>query len=67
METKEELEVLALCGVDYIQGFFFGRPQMVPVPPLPEAVETLADIRNSTRLENSGMTAADKGEFTCFD
>lgn len=47
VETKEELEVLALCGVDYIQGFFFGRPQMVPVPPLPEAVKTLADIRNS--------------------
>ncbi len=66
VETKEELEVLALCGVDYIQGFFFGRPQMVPVPPLPEAVEHWLTSGVPTRLENSGMTAADKEEVYMF-
>lgn len=47
VETLDELKVLTLCGVDYIQGYFFGKPQMVPSMPLPEALEALAEARGS--------------------
>ncbi|NPA54337.1 MAG: EAL domain-containing protein, partial [Aquificae bacterium] len=31
VETKEELETLRAIGIDYVQGYYFGKPSSEPV------------------------------------
>lgn len=42
VETRAEMETLLSFGVDYLQGFYFGRPQDEPQPPAQQAVDALA-------------------------
>lgn len=37
VETHREMETLISCGVDYLQGYYLGRPEFT-VPQVPEAV-----------------------------
>lgn len=41
VETVEEMNTLMLIGIDYMQGFLFGRPQEFPCQPEPKAIEAL--------------------------
>lgn len=45
VETAEELQVLLECGTDYFQGYFFGKPELIPQEPYPRALAQLAALR----------------------
>lgn len=47
IETKAEMEILVQCGVEYLQGYYFGHPTLIPQPPYEEAICALADARSA--------------------
>lgn len=46
VETEQELEWVEAHGVDYVQGFLFGRPVCPPAPPRPLSARGRAAVAN---------------------
>lgn len=46
VETVEEMKVLVQCGVDYMQGYFFGKPEHNPQLPYAGSLESLIQAVN---------------------
>ena len=51
VETREEVEVLIQFGVDYMQGYYFGKPVFEPSPINPSVLE---DIQRIYKKMNKG-------------
>jgi len=45
VELREEMEVLIAFGVDYLQGYYLGKPTYQPMPELPERREEILKIQ----------------------
>ncbi len=43
VETREEMEVLIHCGVDYLQGYYISLPSMPPLMPSREIIGQMTD------------------------
>ena len=43
VETREEMETLLAIGVDYFQGYYFGKPERIPQQTNPEAKAALLE------------------------
>jgi len=52
VETKEEMETLVQCGVDYLQGYYFGRPSYEIQPIDPSSLGDMNKIYSKLRKEN---------------
>ncbi|MEG0766946.1 MAG: EAL domain-containing protein, partial [Clostridia bacterium] len=52
VENEAEMRTLVELGVDYMQGFFFGKPQLEPQHAILEAVETLLRVRRKIEQAN---------------
>ena len=51
VETEEEMKTVINCGVDLLQGYYFGHPLFVPKPLSPEIAEKIrqaAEKRNES-------------------
>lgn len=46
VETREELEKLIEFGVDYLQGYYFSKPEFIPPEIRAELVKEILDINN---------------------
>lgn len=54
VETVEELRTCIRCGVDYIQGFYTGRPKQVPVTAIESTIhdEIVAENVKQAKFDN---------------
>ena len=52
VETKEELEKLIEFGVDYIQGYYFSKPEFIPPEISEELVREILDINRKLEFKN---------------
>ncbi len=43
VETREEMETLVACGVDYLQGYYISMPSMPPLMPSREVIGQVMD------------------------
>ena len=43
VETREEMETLISCGVDYLQGYYISLPSMPPLMPSREVIGQIKD------------------------
>ncbi len=48
IETKEEMETLIVCGVDYLQGYYLSIPSMPPLAPSREIIGQIIDAQQTT-------------------
>ncbi len=51
VETKEEMETLIVCGVDYLQGYYISIPSMPPLLPSREIIGQIMDIQQRMPAE----------------
>ena len=49
VETREELEKLIEFGVDYLQGYYFSKPEFVPPEISDELVKEILDMNNKLK------------------
>ncbi len=51
VETQEELETLCRMGIDFVQGFFTGKPNAVLSEPDPQAQKIIKSISHNNRID----------------
>ena len=44
VETREEMETLIICGVDYLQGYYISIPSLPPLMPSREVIGQILDV-----------------------
>ncbi|NCA99330.1 MAG: bifunctional diguanylate cyclase/phosphodiesterase [Clostridia bacterium] len=54
IETREELQEVIACGVDYVQGYYLGRPDFVPRGLTDRQVLEIGEYRYGRRAEVLG-------------
>ena len=55
VETKEEMETVISCGVDFMQGFYLARPAFEPAPIAPELADMIRRLADPVGAsENKG-------------
>ena len=66
VETADELRSVIDCGIDYIQGFYTGRPTEHPVPSINESVrhEILAENLLLARFEGDAQVYTPRDDET---
>jgi EAL domain-containing protein (putative c-di-GMP-specific phosphodiesterase class I) len=52
VETREEMEALVACGVDYLQGYYISLPSMPPLMPGREILSQVWEAKESVCYKN---------------